>query len=396
MTSDTNVENVSDSQDSSSEGPIIEQPSGRKSDDFPYSSLEEDSSIEYLSEKDDNEITEFNAKKIWESNKQESVEVKSHDLGKHFDPSIGRSLDKIDQLTRLVDDSPSRSRVASTTHGSKGTRLSFRKKDVPSHYVDLVQKESISQKYLDWHFITEDTQFEELSPECILFGPEETLFKLYPTLEDLLIAFGVTRETLEYVSTKESPLSERRNNDTLCDLTPFDTMTELFTCYQDRTAHYAEYFLCFILDRKVYESVPCNATWCSKIYERFSPSNFLQKYLSLVHSKDYFLHHRLIKLIPAVQDLLLCQIMFNGKDLTPERAKVLIVKEFNRLFDRKELQELLYFVLSVYGSKYMPFGESDATSYFKDCIEDLFHASASDVELSLLNGFLSTFKKIRF
>lgn len=81
------------------------------------------------------------------------------------------------------------------------------------------------------------------------------------------------------------------------------------------------------------------------------------------------------------------QLFSEGDFLAGEQARIKLVQEFNDLFDKRRFQQLLYFVLTIYGSKYMPFGDTDVTLYFKDCIADLFNASASDVELSLLNGF---------
>lgn len=389
-------DNVEDSQGSDSDGPIIKREIGKDTNDCFLSSLEEDSSADEIDDIDKGEKSNiessFNASNIWGIKKEESVEFKSYDLGRHFDPRISTSLDKVQALTRLANDLPVKPESKTIFEGKVPA---FKNRDVSSHYIDLILKESISKKYLDWHFITENTQFEEQPPSSVLFGPDENLFKRYPTLESLLVAFGVGRDTLDFIFMEKSPLTNSRQNDTLCKLSPFDTMINAFACYQDQTEQFAKYFICFILDRKVYESMFCDTIWCSKIYKTFSADDFMQQYVSLVHSQDYFLHYRLIKLIPAAQDLLIRRLFSEGEFLAGEQARIKLVQEFNDLFDKRRFQQLLYFVLTIYGSKYMPFGDTDVTLYFKDCIADLFNASASDVELSLLNGFLSIFIKIR-
>lgn len=401
MTSDEDGDSVEDSQCSESEGPIIRPEVPEEPDHFVFSSLEEESSAD----ESNGSVTDRNEKKnkdstvrssfvanVWGGKEEISVGVKSYDLGHHFDPSLSSSLDRIRTLTKLADNSPANPKSKALFDAEWHD---LKVKEVSPHYIDLVLKESISKKYLDWHFITENSQFDEVLPNSFLCDSDETLLERYPTLESLLVAFGVAPKTLDLIQMENSPLSSSRHNDTLCQLSPFDAMIDAFACYQEKSEQYARYFICFILDRKVYESICCDTLWCSKIYKTFSPDAFVQVHLSLVDSKDYFLHHRLIKLIPTIQDVLVRRVLFNAKDLTEDQAKDILVEEFNDLFDKRRFQQLLYFVLVIYGSKYMPFGDSYATRYFKDCTVDLFNASASDVELSLLNGFLSIFAKIQ-
>lgn len=106
-------DDVEDSQGSNSDGPIIKREIGKDTDDFFLSSLEEDSSADemndnYKGEKSNIESS-FNACNIWGVKKEENVEFKSYDLGRHFDPRISTSLDKAQALTRLANDSPVKS-----------------------------------------------------------------------------------------------------------------------------------------------------------------------------------------------------------------------------------------------------------------------------------------------
>ncbi|QLQ80063.1 hypothetical protein HG537_0D00630 [Torulaspora globosa] len=322
------------------------------------------------------------------------VKIKQYDLGHHFDPRITTSLNKFSKLRKLAADSSKASKSWTDTDCVRAVQTSFKRRGVSPHYSDLITNETISKRFIDWHFITENSQFQELSIESTLYGEREELMRRYPTLESLLMSFGVSGDTLDSLASEKYLLTSRREIDTLCQISPVDSMLEAFAYYLGTSDQFIKYFICFVLDRKIYESMSCDSLWCTKIFNKISHDKFLQEYFTLVHPQDYFLHHRIIKLIGNIQTPLIRRTFFEENCLSDEKATEILVTEFNNLFDKRRLQDLLYFVLSIYGSEFLPFGPSPATQYFKDCVDDLFNASTSDVELSLIGGILGVIMKM--
>lgn len=326
--------------------------------------------------------------------REDVVQVKQYDLGHHFDPMITKSLDKISSVTKQVEDSPKGVKTRTKNGGIEDIQLSFKRRGVSPQYSDLITNETVSKRFIDWHFITEDSQFQELPIETTLYDEQEALVTRYPTLESLLMSFGVSGDMLDSLATEKYLLTSKRGIDTLCQLSPIDSILDAFSHYINVSEQFTKYFICLILDRKVYESLSCDSLWCTKIFKNLPHHSFLDEYFSLVHPHDYFLHHRVIKLIANIQTPLIRRIFFKDNDQSDEEARKVLVAEFNHLFDKRRLQDLLYFVLSIYGSEFMPFGDTLATRYFKNCVDDLFNASASDVEISLISGILGVILKI--
>lgn len=322
------------------------------------------------------------------------VKIKQYDLGHHFDPRITTSLDKFSKLKKLAGESPKASKSWTDNNCVRDVRTSFKRRGVSPHYSDLITNETISKRFIDWHFITENSQFQELSIESTLYNEKEELMRRYPTLESLLMSFGVSGNTLDSLASEKYLLTSRREIDTLCQISPIDSMLEALVHYRGASEQFTRYFICFVLDRKIYESLSCDSLWCTKMFNEIPCDEFLQEYFTLVHPHDYFLHHRTIKLIANIQTPLIRRIFFERNCLSGPEATEVLVAEFNNLFDKRCLQDLLYFVLSIYGSKFLPFGDSPATRYFKNCVDDLFNASASDVELSLIGGILGVIMKM--
>lgn len=337
------------------------------------------------------------------SSEENSISVKQYDLGRHFDPQIISSMEKIELLNKQIDNSFTKDQTITLTSNLEKTTLRYhlKRSHVSDYYIDLIIKESISGKYLDWHFITENCYFEELSP-CVSFfscgnGKLEAtkMLEKYPSLKDLLLSFGVSEATMDMLSTKESPITCTRQHDTLCEISPTESMMHALSLYNNDNIYFLKYFICFILDRKVYESMDCDMIWCTKIYNTLSKEHFTKVYMSLVDKQDYLMHYRLIRLIPAFQKPLVRQLFFEEKELDSKESIAVIVKEFNELFDKRHFQKVLYFILVVYGSQYMPFGQSSVTRYFKCCTDDMSDENTNEVELSLLKGLLSIFTKIQ-
>lgn len=406
-------ERVRDSQDSDSDSLIITNEMKTTEEEIELSSTDGDPSSEDSAASDlvrDDVLfkrTVVNTKSLKrrdsELTEEDIISVKQYDLGNHFDPQIMSSMEKLKMLNEQIDNSFTKDRSITLCSNLERTKLRshLKKSNVSDYYIDLITKETISDKYLDWHFITENCYFEELSPCLGFFSGSDgrlelnTMLERYPSLEDLLLSFGVSDATMEMLSTKKSPITHSRQHDTLCELSPIGSMMHALLLYKSDNIYFLKYVICFILDRKVYESMDCDTIWCTKIYSMFSKERFIKVYLSLVDEQDYFMHYRMIRLIPAFQTPLVRQLFFAEKELDSKESVAVIVKEFNELFDERLFQKVLYFVLVVYGSQYMPFGQSPVTRYFKCCTDDMSDGNTNEVELTLLKGLLSIFTKIQ-
>lgn len=330
-----------------------------------------------------------------ESNPPEAsdfVAIKQHNWGPHFDVHLASSLDKIQSFNNELRN------PRTLTEGQDGnkTRLmsQLQNKQVSPEYLDLIVKESISGRYIDWHFITENSEFQDVSIEQEFLADEkgkivqEDIRALYPSLRCFLNSIGVsdlTMRSLEAPSSK--PLSANRRFDSLCDISPVESMMRAFEAYSDSGRYFLKSIVCFILDRKIWESMECDARWCHNVLAKFTTQQVLDEYLMLVEKKDYFMHYRFVRSFPHLQ-LALVRLLIN-----PLKTQA-VVEEFERLMQEKSYQPLLYFTLLVYGSRLMPFGNFSTTLYLKECTEDLCNESTNAVELSLLRGILGLFLKI--
>lgn len=316
--------------------------------------------------------------------KSKSIQLQKFDLGGSFDPHLASSLDRIQNINNEIDRPSHVTTVKEQKSNDIKSKIS--PNDISSQYIDLVAKETISGCYIDWHFIIDDTKFEDVGIDEELLQDSTSqvvnnaIRERYRTLSDLLKSFGVDLRSLE----KDSPLTDQRDYDSLCEITPVDSMMRAIHCYQD-DVNFIKYFLCFILDRKIWESQECDADWCSQVLETIDDRQVIATYLSLVDRSDYFMHYRLSRCVPRLQSPLVDQLM-EGRSID---------KEFNYLISGKHYRRLLYFTLLVYGSNEMPFGPSTRTQHFKDCVEDMCNEGTNAVELSLLRGLLNLFLKIR-
>ncbi|CDH11843.1 uncharacterized protein ZBAI_03629 [Zygosaccharomyces bailii ISA1307] len=320
------------------------------------------------------------------------VTIKQNNWGPHFDVHLASSLDKIQSFNNELRNP----RTLTGGQDRNKTRLmsQLKNKQVSPQYLDLIVKENISGRYSDWHFITENSEFQDVSIEQELLADEkgkivqEDIRVLYPSLKCFLNSIGVsdlTMRSLEAPSPK--PLTANRRFDSLCDISPVESMMRAFEAYSDNGRYFLKSLICFILDRKIWESMECDAHWCHNVLAKFTTQQVLDEYLLLVERKDYFMHYRFVRSFPHLQ-LALVQHLIN-----PVKTQA-IVEEFERLMEEKAYQPLLYFTLLVYGSRLMPFGNSSTTLYLKECTEDLCNESTNAVELSLLRGILGLFLKI--
>ncbi|GAV54629.1 hypothetical protein ZYGR_0AN00970 [Zygosaccharomyces rouxii] len=354
--------------------------------------LDSSSSSSSSSDEDDRLLqalkrTSYSKRRITRSSpvkKSKFVHIQKFDLGRNFDPQLASSLDRIQN----VRDEVSNTSTVTTVKEQKGNtvRSRIKPKNVSPQYVDLVVRETISGRYSDWHFLSNDTEFEdvdiddELVEDSDNHAVRDAIHRKYPTLQDLLKSLGADLTLLN----EDKPLTRKRDYDSLSEMTPVDSMMRAIASYQE-DKQFIRYLLCFILDRKIWESQDCDSDWCSQMLESAEDEQIIDFYLSLVDTKDYFMHYRLSRCVSRLQSPLIHRII----------SPMTVEQEFTHLIEDKNYKSLLYFTLFVYGSHDMPFGPSSRTQYFKDSVEDMCNEGTNAVELSLLRGLLSLFLKIR-
>ncbi|CAI4060231.1 hypothetical protein SKDZ_05G1100 [Saccharomyces kudriavzevii ZP591] len=344
------------------------------------------------------------------------VPLKSFNLGESFDTSITTKVAKLQHLNEEISNSPKRGPnivVTSNTVAKSELQKSVKfSGPIPEAYLDMVTKETISDKYKDWYFISENCHYEELMDlemrdmdHSFLFGngecqgnvPEFLRLKC-PNITDLLALFGVNEEKFQSLKIDYGQ-NENSKFDSLCTIFPVNKMLKFLMYYYNDAGEEKEIFLktfiCFILDRNVFNAMELEYKPCFQVLELFDEVHFMNSYFDIVRKDDFFLHHRLLQIFPSLQNLVLRRL-FGGRDAPNETVRENLINKFNELFDYKNYKNLLYFILMMYGSRFIPFGpKSQVTEYFKDCILDISNETANDVEISILKGILNLFSKIR-
>ncbi|CAI4038505.1 hypothetical protein SMKI_05G1160 [Saccharomyces mikatae IFO 1815] len=344
------------------------------------------------------------------------VPLKNFNLGDSFDSMITTRVTKLRDLEKEILDSPSGSTgIVTTSNTAAKSELQKSIKCggiIPEKYLDVVTKETISDKYKDWYFISENCHFEELMDlemkdmdYSFLFGsntckgnvPEFLRLKC-PNITNLLVLFGVNEEKCFSLRINYEK-KENAKHDNLCTIYPTDKMLKFLMYYYSADGDVREVFLkafiCLILDRNVFNAMGLDHNMCLKVLELFDHTEFINSYFEIVCKDDFFLHYRLLQIFPNIQTALLGRL-FNKERCRISTIEQNIINEFNEMFDYKNYKNLLYFILMMYGSKHTPFGpKSQVTEYFKDCILDISNETTNDVEISILKGILNLFSKIR-
>lgn len=297
--------------------------------------------------------TSYSSRRVTRSSpikKSKSVQIQKFDLGRNFDPQLASSLDRIQNVKDEVDNPSTVTTVKEQKSNTVRSRIKPR--DASSQYIDLIVRETISGRYIDWHFISNDTRFEDVDIDDELIedsdnhAVRDAIRRKYPTLLELIESLGADLSLLQ----EDKPLTRKRDYDSLSEMTPVDSMMRAIGCYQD-DKQFIKYLLCFILDRKIWESQDCDDDWCSQMLESVGDEQIIDFYLSLVDPKDYFMHYRLSRCISRLQSPLIHRII----------RPITIEEEFTQLIEDKNYESLLYFTLFVYGSHEMPFGPSSRT-----------------------------------
>ncbi|CCK70031.1 Smc5-Smc6 complex subunit KRE29 KNAG_0D02820 [Huiozyma naganishii CBS 8797] len=315
------------------------------------------------------------------------VELRQFDLGKQYDEEIDGQFDRLRQVEEELHFSqelelhPTPTLLRDKLSQQRDNLKQRVKAPLVTEYtLDLISKETVSDKYKDWFLFTEGP----------MDGNNAAISDT--SLTQLLIQFGATPSSLQsdFILKDE----DLEHFDTFCDIYPVDYMMErirpLILSHED-VGVATRLFTFFILDRNVYSSKECTQEWCTQVFEsllsRTTVEEFIAQYFAQLqlHDRFYFLLERLTKLIPPVRIHILNQLF-------PKTTAV--INTFNELFDAQNYKDLLYFVLIIFGSDNCNFGESTVAQYFKDCILDACEDGANGVELTIIVGIINVFVKI--
>lgn len=309
-----------------------------------------------------------------------AVKIRQFDLGASFDAKINDHINKMTQINNEANESFTLSE--NTNNKLVNLIKEFREhiadnSNIDDSLISQIVNESVSDKYKDWYFMTLncDPNHSQVS------------------IKDMLLSFGVSNTKMEQETVKDEDVLQY---DTFCELFPIDEMLEhtakALTSKQLNYETKIRYFLYFILDRNIYDSSNMDFMWCQKTLRSIlGPQQTLNSFFDLyfkifqLERTKYLFIYRLIRLLPAIKNDIVSYLFKTKEDF---------IKEFDCLFDAKDFRNLLYFILSTYGSHMMPFGENQHTQYFIDCVYDLSKDGNNDVELTILNGLLNIFMKM--
>ena len=344
------------------------------------------------------------------------VEVRQFDLGKTYDANISKYLTGVQEANEIILASPPSKNGALFTQNLKEqvktkadeTRrqlLSTLSKGavVSESVVNMIVSENISGKFQDWYFLTED---------CSKLKDPQTA-----DVRTLLQSLGVSSKRLDQPSISDTDLDQF---DTFCKLWPTEEMFRLLYSTFERqtdgeynnnnnpamnpanpeeTRTLVKFFTAFILDRNVYQYIEVNPGCCLAFFQNIilrgllksDNSKFIEIYFEMTQNvikRKFFLLYRLVKVLPPLKKHIV-QYLFDN-DTTK------VVAQFNELFDTKNLQDLLYFILFILGTSVVSFSSSNSSvlQYFKNCIDDISTDVSDEVELSVIKGYIDTFIRV--
>ncbi|EDO15214.1 hypothetical protein Kpol_423p2 [Vanderwaltozyma polyspora DSM 70294] len=413
-----NSSSIHDSQDSDESVTTIYNSNNHKIKDekstskYPEVSDEEiDSDIDLylIDDSEDDEIllkmSSFNGsskKPAVIKNENGYINIKSFDLGDLYNEKVTKNLNSIESAEDKINNE--KKKFVSKTFTKSNELMAKLSKNFTnsqlSYYIDTIIKDANPDKYLDWHFIEEDTTIDDISPilsfetayyNCHDFNRiRHEILKSYPNLNYILPTFGISKEKLNSINDGYFCISDYYNYDNLCTILPTDSMKSIIIYYIDEP-NFVKFFLCFILDKKIYESNDCDSKWCEEIVSALDV-DVIEEYLKLINLDDYYMHYRLTKLLPSFKNKLVDGI-FGDNTLALNR----IIDEFNTIFDDKEYRKLLYFSIFIFGSDLVPYSKESlpVIDYIFNCIRDVSDmTNVADIELLLLKSILTSFTKI--
>ena len=330
------------------------------------------------------------------------IEVEQFSLGDEYDPKIAKHIESIKNANKnvqadLVINNKSTSRTELITLKIKSKlEQHIYSEDILNHYISMIVRDTVSDRYKDWHFFTKTSRIKDIdevisAQELFIFGEDwkaiqKVILKTYPSFQLFLNALGVSTDLLKIIDNKKLSISQSYDHDSLCQILPINAMMTIIPYYHDQP-DFVTLFLCFILDRKVYESQECSTEWCEELLVKYEHEVF-DSYLSLVEPDNYFIHNRFSKMIPIFKKKLELRLLFDA-----DGTVTIILNEFNRLFDAREFKNLLQFILFIYGTDNVQSLDDliDLRNYFSKCIHDVSNESTTEVELTLLKGIIGVF-----
>ncbi|SMN22731.1 similar to Saccharomyces cerevisiae YER038C KRE29 Essential subunit of the Mms21-Smc5-Smc6 complex, required for growth and DNA repair [Maudiozyma saulgeensis] len=337
------------------------------------------------------------------------IQVQESKLAGLSEKELSANMLKLNSMQSLIHQSPISkhdSEIQKQLNGRKD--LLFKEvidtKIVKKSLIDVIIHENITNKFQDWHFIRKNCA-DSLEPGSV---------------SSLMSAIGCE-------------INENDTNFTISDidLDRYDSYCRIFpvgymldhicsslrqisrdTWIDKPTKHNAvKFFICFILDRNVYESIDINPLICTSIYKGVishdllagdSPDTILKiidEIFMGLDKKKYFMINRLTTLIPELKNALVSH--YFKDDINN------IISKFNTLMDERMYESLLYFVMFIYGSQLLPFKPNETTNqidaleknpahkYFKECIYDMSSNTTSDVEISLIKVLLNLYSMVK-
>ena len=335
------------------------------------------------------------------------VEIRQFDLGRAYDANISKYLSGVQEANEIILASPPSKNGMSLTQNLKEqvktkadeTRRQLvgtlsRGAAVSESVINMIVSENISGKFQDWYFLTED---------CSKLKDPETA-----DVRTLLQSIGVSSMRLDRPSISDTDLDRF---DTFCRLWPTEEMFRLLCSTFERqtdgrqndnpgeTQTLVKFFIAFILDRNVYQYIELNPGCCLPFFQNTILKGFLRgdiiKFIEIyfemtqnVIRRKFFLLYRLVKVLPSLKKPLVHYLF--GNDNTK------VVSQFNELFDAKNFQDLLYFILFILESNVVSYGSSNSSvlQYFKNCIDDASTDVSDEIELSVIKGYIDTFIRV--
>ncbi|CUS24196.1 LAQU0S14e02366g1_1 [Lachancea quebecensis] len=311
----------------------------------------------------------------------ESIQFREFDVRCNgFDEQLLSRTAKLRELSKELEPRP-----ATAASSGSDAELSLRKQvarslqqKVPRAYLDMILTENSSHKFQDWHFMTENAQAMETDPWAAFLSAKKPRKQ---SLKGLLKSFGVPSQHLS----PQLRLITIDMYDTANLLQPVHVMCMQLQRYY-KCREFAQSFICFILDRSVFNSPECTSAWCEGVYRRLDAEQFTKTYCQLVASDNYLLHLRVSRQIPRFHEVLL-------EKLFPLGTCETLLCEFDRLLEAKEHQKLLYFTLFIYGTAPMPFGDTAASRRLRDRVYGVGN-DGNYVELVIIRSYINFFIKI--
>lgn len=341
-------------------------------------------------------------------NQKGFIQVQESDLSGFYGKELSMNMDKLNSMQSLIHKSPlpkQDSEIQKQFNAKKDALFKevIDSRTVKQNLVDAIIHENITNKFQDWHFIRRNCS------DSIELG----------LLTPLMASIGCEMESSDPVFTITDADVERY--DSYCRMFPVGYMLDHICTSLRRIATHglattasktkaAKFFVCFILDRKVYESIDMNPLKCTSIYRDVvvkyllenDPTgnmiNILDELFINLDKNLYFMINRLTTLIPELKNPLMAHYFKN--DINN------VIAKFNTLMDDGMYESLLYFIMLIYGSYLLPFEKSDKDDekdglennhthkYFKECVYDMSTNTTSDVEISLMKVLLNLYSKV--